>query len=511
MKLPRFLVRSAAAEEELAGDRHDREFGELLKNMRDASRQVNRKVSASMDTAIVASGAIGGNIKTIQTKTHVLHDQISTASVALEQIVTNIHSFSAGMDKQNTAISHTGAAVEEMSAAMDSVNLVTQEKMAAAEKLQETIKKGGEWVITTAKEIEKVTRAIGGVAEVIKVIDDIAAQINLLAMNAAIEAAHAGDYGRGFAVVASEVKKLAESTAKNSKTIAESLQEIVDQIKNAKEASKNAGNSFGNIEKEVERFVGAFAEISHSMGELSTGTKQIFNSMEGLRHVSAEISEGNGEISAGTDNVDSALRHVKDFATGLIGDMEVIEERICDLSGAQGGIMQFAVEINKNIEHFYREMEKEGKLEEEKELFNHDLIVLMHRNWLAQLRAFLDNRKESLNATAEDYKRCDLGKWIYGDGTRLNENKSYRKLEEEHKKFHASAGAIIQAKLENNIALAEEGYQKLMDDYRTVVSLLGTLRHEKQGEKGPPQGGNFSPWRDPKKIPRHPLASRQVN
>jgi methyl-accepting chemotaxis protein len=484
MKLPRFLTRSILTEEKPAGDPHRRrrEFGELLKNMRNTTRKANGRVSASMDTAIVTSGAIGGNIKAIQTKTHALHHQISGASAALEQIVSNIHNFSAGMGKQNTAISQTGAAVEEMSAAMDSVNLVTQEKMAAAEKLQETIKKGGEWVMTTAKEIEEVTTAIGGVAEVIKVIDDIAAQINLLAMNAAIEAAHAGEFGKGFAVVASEVKKLAEGTAKNSKDIAESLRKIIDQIKSAKKTSGNAGESFSDIEKEVERFVGAFAEISHSMDELSIGTKQIFNSMEGLRHVSMKISEGNGEISTGADNVDSTLRHVKDFATGLISDMEVIEERICDLSGAQGGIMQFAVESSNNIENFYREMEKDGGLEKEKELFNHDLIVLMHRNWLAQLRAFLDNRKKSLNAAAEDYKRCDLGKWIYGDGARLSGNKSYRELEEEHKRFHTAAGAIIRAKQEGDIALAEERYQKLMDGYHTVVSLLETLQHEKRGD-----------------------------
>jgi hypothetical protein len=124
-------------------------------------------------------------------------------------------------------------------------------------------------------------------------------------------------------------------------------------------------------------------------------------------------------------------------------------------------------------------MEENGNLEKEEELFNYDLIVLMHRNWLVQLRSFLDGRREGLKATAEDYQRCDLGKWIYGEGRSLNENKSYRELEKEHKDFHAAAGSIIQAKIEGNEVLAEERYQKLMDRYHKIVSLLEKLRNEK--------------------------------
>ena len=90
----------------------------------------------------------------------------------------------------------------------------------------------------------------------------------------------------------------------------------------------------------------------------------------------------------------------------------------------------------------------------------------------------MDDRKEGIKATSEDHLKCDLGKWIYGDGKQFAGSKTYRTLEAEHKKFHAEAGSIIQSKTEGNKPLAEEKYQKLMDDYRTVVSLLDTLKKE---------------------------------
>ena len=158
--------------------------------------------------------------------------------------------------------------------------------------------------------------------------------------------------------------------------------------------------------------------------------------------------------------------------------METIEKKASDISGAQSGIAQYIVDTNKNMEGFFQKMVENGQVEKENILFNFDLIVLMHRNWLIQLRAFLDNRKEGLKATPEDHLKCDLGKWIYGDGKRLSGNNVYRILEEEHKKFHKEAGTIIQLKTEGSKQQAEEKYQELINNYQKIVSLLVKLKDE---------------------------------
>ena len=453
---------------------------EIITNMRKNSRKVNHTVSVPMDTAIIAGGLIGKNVKIIQEETSDLYNRISSASSAIEQITANVHHFSDVIARQDIVLTQTSAAVNEMSTSVNSVTEVTGQKTESAKKLREVIEKGGEGVMATANAIAEVTVAINAVADVIKVINDVAAQTNLLAMNAAIEAAHAGDFGRGFAVVAAEVRKLAESTTANSRAIEESLRKIIAQIKDAKEMGEKAGATFGNIRKEVDNFIGAFTEISQSTFKLSAGTQQIINSMGDLKQVSAEISGGSKEITIGAENIDGSLRKIKDFSNKLVNDMGNIEEGIYDISGAQSGIAQYMVETNKNIEGFYSKMEESNQLMKEDAMFNYDLIVLMHRNWLIQLRAFLDGKKENIVATSEDHLKCDLGKWIYGDGKRLAGIDTYKTLEKEHAAFHKKAGAIIQAKKQNNKALAEEKYQELMNDYHTVVSLLEKLKQEKK-------------------------------
>jgi hypothetical protein len=95
MKLSRFFLRALknSGESESTNEQAKQEYSELITNMRSVSRKANGQVSAPMDAAIIAGGVIGGNVKAIQTKTHELYNQISTASSAVKQITGNIHHF----------------------------------------------------------------------------------------------------------------------------------------------------------------------------------------------------------------------------------------------------------------------------------------------------------------------------------------------------------------------------------------------------------------------------------
>ena len=122
--------------------------------------------------------------------------------------------------------------------------------------------------------MQEIQKSSAEVQEFVDIIKNLASQTNLLSMNAAIEAAHAGEYGQGFAVVAEEVRNLAESSAKSARNIQQHIQEMIVTIDNGVETINSAGQSFMNISQKVEETADFVAEISAAMEEQKIGAAE---------------------------------------------------------------------------------------------------------------------------------------------------------------------------------------------------------------------------------------------
>jgi len=163
----------------------------------------------------------------------------------------------------------------------------------------------------TAKKITEITENSKALQEANKVIAAIAAQTNLLAMNAAIEAAHAGDAGMGFAVVADEIRKLAENSSFNSKKIKTVLADVQHGIDAVVTASQESKESFNRVAEQIGTTDSIVQEFRMAIGEQQEGANQILEALKQMNEISVQVKEGSTEMNEGSKTIlrEVALLH----------------------------------------------------------------------------------------------------------------------------------------------------------------------------------------------------------
>ncbi len=277
------------------------------------------------------------------------NNQIGEASTALEEISANTSSLAKQITMQADSVSQTSAAVEQIAASIQNVARVAESRMVLTGELINSTRAGTEKMDTTNSVVQDAVTSISAMQEMIEVINSITSQTNLLSMNAAIEAAHAGDAGKGFAVVADEIRKLAESTADNAREISETLNTLIEKIHHAASSTNESRDIFYEIEKGVDKFVSAFTEISESTKELSKGSSDIQNSTMALLDITANIKTGSHEITLGANDINIAILRINEMAEVSERNMREVNERLSDIKSAVGEISSIGEKNSGNM------------------------------------------------------------------------------------------------------------------------------------------------------------------
>lgn len=270
--------------------------------------------------------------------------RISENAVALSSAAEQMSSASANVARQsaeqNDAAASMAAATEEMSA---SINLVADNAKSASEASSHsgsTAQEGVDIILGASQEMENIAESVGEVATaiqalsqhtqqistVVTVIGDVAAQTNLLALNAAIEAARAGEQGRGFAVVADEVRKLAERTTSSTHEITQMIGAIQASSTSAISAmdsarirvasgvklAKDAGAAIGRIRGEADQVLASVTGIAESLREQGTVTNDIANHVERIAHMSEDNRASATESAAAAEQLKALASSMRD-------------------------------------------------------------------------------------------------------------------------------------------------------------------------------------------------------
>jgi methyl-accepting chemotaxis protein len=272
-------------------------------------------------------------------------DSSNLLASAAEQLSASSSQIEEGANRQSSQTAQAATAMEEMSATVIEVAKNSQQVSESSRNAQEIATNGGEVVkqavaamqevsestAITAETIGKLGKSSEEIGTIVSVINDIADQTNLLALNAAIEAARAGEQGRGFAVVADEVRKLAERTTSATKEISsmissiqtetstavESMDEGTKKVDNGVKLAHEAGEALGKIVTGVQNVTDMVSHIATSTEEQSATTDEISRNMDSISDIAKSSVQAIGEVSKATGEMARLAAELKDLVSNF--------------------------------------------------------------------------------------------------------------------------------------------------------------------------------------------------
>lgn len=268
---------------------------ELQKNTGVLSETGNELFNV-MNSHISAIASTASSMNQIDLSVNIQSKKTESLGNIVNTVENHISGLDAKISSQTAAINATTSAVEEISANIRSVDENINKICDEYQVLVSESNAGRSALTKVAEQVNMIVDFSGRLNEANVAITKIASQTNLLAMNAAIEASHAGEAGKGFSVVASEIRALAETSAKQSHSISELLENITNLVENIVESSNTSTKTFDILGSKIADLNGMMQQVQGGMREESQAVSEITNTMETINKTTSEITMASSDM-----------------------------------------------------------------------------------------------------------------------------------------------------------------------------------------------------------------------
>jgi methyl-accepting chemotaxis protein len=283
---------------------------------------------------------------------------VEEVSASIEELARSVDALGSMIANQSSVISLSSAAVEEIIASVESVAANSRKAGSAAESLMSEGREGKARIDLVGDAVAAIVRYSANLGEAAVLITEIAQRTNLLAMNAAIEAAHAGDAGKGFAVVADEIRKLAEQSTSEAKDISSDLGRVSESIDAVRAASTQAVESFASILDKSAALGGEVHSIGSSMAEQLEGGKQVLDGLARLRDITREIERGSGEMAAGNASILGQIQRLTNVNAAVVRNNQEMSSGTSEINQAVGSTIELSSQTSEHIADVMAAMDK---------------------------------------------------------------------------------------------------------------------------------------------------------